>query len=526
MSMRSSRSPQQGVKAQAEPARSKEIPAPANSHLVSPRRLGGSSGVSPSPVSPARTNLGGRQPAILGRREEINLQLNQLIDAAILVACLYLAYAFRQFLGTQIRSLEPMESISAYIWLVVLIMPFGPLLLDLQGFYSVSLQKTAVRTFTQAMQALLWLCVLIGACAILFKLRISSRSVLILFTGISAVVLLLKERIRVVYLRNRARRGQYRERVVLAGSTEEIEQFTRRVGVDVMAEVDIVETIDISREPIPNLVRALHQHSVGRVIFSASRAELSRVEEAIAACEIEGVEAWLVADFIRTSIARPAFDVFGIQPMLVFRSTPDVSWTLLVKRTVDFLGALAGLVALAPVLLATAMAIKLTSPGPAIFSQARCGKHGRPFRMYKFRSMYSDAEQRRHELETYNQMSGPVFKFDNDPRITPLGRILRKYSIDELPQLVNVLLGHMSLVGPRPLPTYEVENFANTAQRRRLSVKPGLTCLWQISGRNRVRDFETWVKLDLEYIDNWSIWLDFRILLHTVPAVLLADGAT
>jgi exopolysaccharide biosynthesis polyprenyl glycosylphosphotransferase len=525
MSMRSSRSSQQGDKAQAEPARSKEILEPAHSHLSSPGRLNGSPGVSSSPILPDRANAGGRQPAILGRREEINLQLNQLIDAVILVACLYLAYAFRQFLGTQIQSLEPLESISAYIWLVVLIMPFGPLLLDLQGFYSVSLQKTAVRTFTQAMQALLWLCVLIGACAILFKLRISSRSVLILFTGIGAVVLLFKERIRVVYLRNRARRGQYRERVVLAGSTEEIEQFTRRVGIDVMAEVDIVETIDISREPIPNLVRALHQHSAGRVIFSASRAELSRVEEAIAACEIEGVEAWLVADFIRTSIARPAFDVFGTQPMLVFRSTPDVSWTLLVKRTVDFLGALVGLVALAPVLLATAMAIKLTSPGPAIFSQARCGKHGRPFRMYKFRSMYSDAEQRRHELEAYNQMSGPVFKLDNDPRITPLGRILRKYSIDELPQLMNVLLGHMSLVGPRPLPTYEVENFANTAQRRRLSVKPGLTCLWQISGRNKVRDFETWVKLDLEYIDNWSIWLDFRILLRTVPAVLLADGA-
>jgi lipopolysaccharide/colanic/teichoic acid biosynthesis glycosyltransferase len=173
----------------------------------------------------------------------------------------------------------------------------------------------------------------------------------------------------------------------------------------------------------------------------------------------------------------------------------------------------------------TAVLIRFTSPGPAIFTQQRCGKHGKPFKMFKFRSMYSDAEQRRHELEEFDQMSGPVFKLENDPRITPLGRWLRRYSIDELPQLFNVLTGQMSLVGPRPLPTYEVENFADPAQRRRLSVKPGLPCLWQISGRSEVRDFEAWVKLDLDYIDNWSIWLDLRILLQTIPAVLLASGA-
>ena len=139
--------------------------------------------------------------------------------------------------------------------------------------------------------------------------------------------------------------------------------------------------------------------------------------------------------------------------------------------------------------------------------------------------MFSDAEQRRHELEAYNQMSGPVFKLDDDPRITQLGRWLRKYSIVELPQLLNVFLGQMSLVGPRPLPVYEVENFSNPAQRRRLSVKPGITCLWQISGRNEVKEFETWVKLDLKYIDNWSIWLDLKILLWTIPAVLFGVGA-
>jgi lipopolysaccharide/colanic/teichoic acid biosynthesis glycosyltransferase len=176
-------------------------------------------------------------------------------------------------------------------------------------------------------------------------------------------------------------------------------------------------------------------------------------------------------------------------------------------------------------MLIVALTIRVTSPGPVIFRQRRAGKHGKPFVMYKFRSMSNDAEMRRAELEPFNQMHGPVFKVEKDPRITPFGHWLRRSSIDELPQLVNVLLGDMSLVGPRPLPLYEVEKFENTAQRRRLSVKPGLTCLWQISGRNQVRDFRDWVKLDLLYIDQWSLGLDIKILIRTVPAVLWGFGA-
>jgi exopolysaccharide biosynthesis polyprenyl glycosylphosphotransferase len=211
--------------------------------------------------------------------------------------------------------------------------------------------------------------------------------------------------------------------------------------------------------------------------------------------------------------------------MLVFRVTPDLSWALLVKSLIDRLGALLGLLLLSPLLLAVAIGIKLTSPGPVIFMQQRAGKHGRPFKMYKFRSMRTGAELEQDRLKNLNQMSGPVFKIVDDPRITPLGRWIRRTSIDELPQLLNVLLGHMSLVGPRPLPLYEVENFELTAHRRRLSMKPGLTCLWQISGRNNVREFSDWVKLDVEYIDNWSLWLDFVILVRTVPVVLLGTGA-
>jgi exopolysaccharide biosynthesis polyprenyl glycosylphosphotransferase len=478
-------------------------------------------------ASPIRQDLkeySPRKAVILDRKQELNLQLTQLIDALLLVFSLWSANFLRRYLG-QVPGITEVEPFNGFLWLIVLIMPLGPLLLELQGFYNFRLQKTALKSFSQIARALVLLGLLIAGCAILSRLNVHSRSVLILFAAISAVVLLIRERIAVAYLKTRVRIGQYREKVILAGSAEEIRQLSRRLGKDHLAEIDIVERIDISRQPTSDLVKALHQHGIGRVIFATTKTELQRVEEAVAACEIEGVEAWLMADFIRTSIARPAFDMFGPQPMLVFRSTPDTSWALLTKRTIDLIGSGCGILLLSPLMLIVALAIKATSKGPAIFVQSRSGQYGRPFRMLKFRSMYSDAEQRRQELQSVNQMSGPVFKLDRDPRITPLGRWLRKSSIDELPQLFNVFLGQMSLVGPRPLPVYEVESFANPAQRRRLSMKPGLTCLWQINGRNEVKEFEKWVRLDLQYIDNWSIWLDLEILLRTIPVVLLGYGA-
>ncbi|MEA3163041.1 MAG: hypothetical protein QOE88_859 [Verrucomicrobiota bacterium] len=461
-------------------------------------------------------------PTTLGRRQQFDVQLSQLIDAALLVLSLWLGHLLRQYLGERFPIPE-IDSFNMFLWLT-LTLPFGPLFLDLLGFYRFPLQKTTLQSLSQITKALLWLGVLIAACAILFRFDIPSRAVLILFGSISTVLLLIKERIVAGYLRGHTSSGANREKVILTGSPEEIRQFLARV-TDEVAQIEIVKEIDISAQPISELVSALHQHSVGRVIFATSRTPLETIEQAIGVCEVEGVETWLVADFIRTSIARPVFDIFGTQPMLVFRTTPDHMWSLLIKRDIDFFASLAGLIVLAPFMILAALAIKLTSPGPIVFSQMRAGKHGKPFRMFKFRSMFSDAEQRREELKAYNQMSGPVFKISNDPRITPVGRLLRKYSIDELPQLINVLMGQMSLVGPRPLPLYEVDQFTEPAQRRRLSVKPGLTCLWQINGRNEVQDFETWVKLDLDYIDNWSIWLDLWILVGTLPVVLQGYGA-
>jgi exopolysaccharide biosynthesis polyprenyl glycosylphosphotransferase len=211
-------------------------------------------------------------------------------------------------------------------------------------------------------------------------------------------------------------------------------------------------------------------------------------------------------------------------PLLNLRRTPTSEARLAVKRLLDFTGGMIGLILASPVMLAAAIAIKLDSKGPVIFKQVRAGRNGRKFTMYKFRSMVADAEELKARIAHLNEMGGPVFKIKKDPRITKIGAFIRKTSIDELPQLFNIIAGDMSIVGPRPALPSEVAQYAPW-QRRRLSVKPGLTGLWQVSGRNQV-DFDEWMQLDLEYIDSWSLWLDIKIILKTVPVVLLRKGAS
>jgi len=197
---------------------------------------------------------------------------------------------------------------------------------------------------------------------------------------------------------------------------------------------------------------------------------------------------------------------------------------VLMKRTLDFFISLILIIILSPLFIITALLIKLTSPGPVFFIQERMGLNKRRIRIYKFRTMVVNAEQKLSEFEHLNEVSGPVFKIKDDPRITRVGSFLRKTSIDELPQLLNVLKGDMSLVGPRPLPVRDYKGFDQDWHRRRLSVRPGITCLWQINGRSSV-PFEKWMELDMEYIDHWSLWLDFKILTKTIPAVLNGSGA-
>ncbi|HVS03099.1 MAG TPA: sugar transferase [Thermoanaerobaculia bacterium] len=273
-----------------------------------------------------------------------------------------------------------------------------------------------------------------------------------------------------------------------------------------------------------DIPRLLQEHVVDDVIFAVGRKELGEMENLVLALEEQGIRTLFALNFFPHSLARVELSEIDGVPLLTFSTAPTNLLLLLMKRLLDVsLAALVLLLSL-PVILGVALAIKLTSGGSVLFRQTRCGLNGRRFVLYKFRTMVEDAERRRTELLHLNEMDGPVFKVRNDPRVTRLGRLLRRFSLDELPQLWNVLRGDMSLVGPRPPIPEEVAQYERW-QRRRLSMKPGLTCLWQIGGRNGV-PFRSWIELDLEYIDSWSLLLDLKILLKTVPVVLSGRGAS
>ncbi|HEY2847096.1 MAG TPA: exopolysaccharide biosynthesis polyprenyl glycosylphosphotransferase, partial [Pyrinomonadaceae bacterium] len=259
-------------------------------------------------------------------------------------------------------------------------------------------------------------------------------------------------------------------------------------------------------------------------IFVVGRGRLQDFEEAMLAAERHGVRSHVALDLFPHVIARPVLEELDGVPLLTFTTVPSSPVLMAVKRAFDLVfGAFLFLVTL-PIQIAAALAILATTSGDLLFRQTRCGLNGRQFRLLKFRTMIRGAEEKLPEISHLNEMSGPAFKATNDPRLTSVGKFLRRFSIDELPQLWNVLTGDMSLVGPRPPIPEEVSRY-EPWQRRRLSMKPGLTCLWQISGRNEIPDFDRWMSLDLKYIDTWTPMLDFKILMMTVPIVLSGRGA-
>ena len=468
---------------------------------------------------------------MLRNQRQIENNISKFIDGLFFALSLWLAHGLRGFLNvdlfgaeSEIASFWGEPSGRPYIWISLLLLFTAPITLNTQGFYSQSYWTSRKQVFWLITKATM--IVTLGIILGIFALKIQlTRSVIILFAIICIMLMLIKEEIWQFIQNKRMGRPDSQKRLILLGSESETREMLERIGDGKNKNYRVMMEFNINRDPINELVQNLHKHSANVVLINAGHTKFDLIEKVINACELEGVEVWLAADFFNTQIARTTVDDFQGVPLLLFQTTPAPSLQSLTKQMIDYIAAFTMILILSPLLLICALSVKLTSQGPIMFRQKRSGINGRPFTMFKFRSMNTNAEQRKHELEAMNEMSGPVFKVSSDPRITPIGKILRKYSLDELPQLINVLQGSMSLVGPRPLPEDETKRFEDLSHRRRLSVKPGLTCLWQISGRNEVKEFSDWVRLDLEYIDNWSLWLDIKILIRTIPVVFKGTGA-
>lgn len=376
---------------------------------------------------------------------------------------------------------------------------------------------------------------ILGVGAVLYIARLTdfSRMVLGFFYVFSVGLVLAKRLVFRSILRHSRSLGYARRNLLVVGEGKFAERYIRYVKENVRYGYQLMGYVSSQAHPEYGEARLggyddfsalLSGQRVDQVVFALSGTDMDRLGGMIAACGRYGAKASVIPQYNDFIPATPTVEAAGNLKLLNVRSTPDKGpiWAF-VKRAMDLTGAMVGLVLASPIMLVTAIAVKRCDGGPVIFAQERVGKNGVHFKMYKFRSMYMDAEERLAELQKYNQVDGPAFKMENDPRVTPVGSFIRKTSIDELPQLWNVLKGEMSIVGPRPPLPREVAQYTDWDWGR-LAVKPGLTCYWQVSGRSDV-GFEDWMRLDLKYVEEQGFLTDMKILFKTVGVVLRGDGA-
>ena len=379
----------------------------------------------------------------------------------------------------------------------------------------------------------------VGVLSLLFHIRMITLIYLVAFWLLTSAAVMVSRLALRFLLEGVRRRGRNIRHVLIIGSNARAINFAERITTKAESGYRVIGFVDESwsglerlrRGPynlvcdLQNLASFLRKTVVDEVVIGLPIRSYYEQSSAIAAlCEVHGIVVRFLPGLFNLRLARPRAEEFEGDSLITLSTGHLDGWPVVLKRIIDITLSVCVLLFLAPLLLAVAVLIKLTSEGPVFFLQDRLGLNKRRFRICKFRTMVADAERQQAALEHLNEQQGPVFKIQADPRVTPLGKLLRKTSVDELPQLFNVLRGEMSLVGPRPLPIRDYEGFDQDWHRRRFSVRPGITCLWQISGRNSI-GFDKWMELDLRYIDEWSLWLDLRILAGTIPAVLRGTGA-
>jgi len=441
--------------------------------------------------------------------------------------------------------LRPIEYYAFYVGLLPIFVLTWVGLLSYFGMYKSSHLRSIPESLGCILKAALTGFIIFGSYIFILRMQEDISRLLIGFTfSIAAFLLCLEKIVFVFILRILSKMDKSFKsalivfrRIIIVGTGKRARTFIELIKNNPGWNIKIIGLLDIditkkgeringqevigTLDDIPHLIQ---NNVIDEIVFIVPRSWLNKIEDIMLFCENAGLKVNLAVNLFDLKFSRAKqTDLHGF-PLLVFESTPEKLGHLFFKRIFDFIISGIALVILAPMFLIVAIIIKVTSAGPVFYKQLRCGLYGRKFMFFKFRTMIKDAESQLKDLLKYNEMSGPVFKMTNDPRITIIGKWLRKFSIDEMPQLWNVLKGDMSLVGPRPPLPSEVENYDNW-QRRRLSMRPGITCLWQISGRNEIVDFQEWMKLDLEYIDNWSVLLDLKILIKTIPAVFWGIGA-
>jgi exopolysaccharide biosynthesis polyprenyl glycosylphosphotransferase len=454
------------------------------------------------------------------------------LDATALVASMLLAYLLHDALQAWIPALKDPASFQGYLRLMVFVIPTWLVVLSVKKLDRVYEERWTRRWLVWHLLQLEAIG-LLALAAILFLTQIVINRSIIGLYAITSFGMLYLLRVAVQLRIERRGKGQGRTRLVVAGAWgPSMSEFLGRAAETGYPPV-VVGRIGPPADDAPDAVPCLgalsevdtllHREAVDAVLFFAPYQQPDDVPDALESCERLGTTTGFFVEALHRPRSVPRISTLFDASFVFYEVSPRSPAALAVKHLFDLLGA--GLITLlaAPFLLIVAGLIRVTMGRGVLFTQDRAGLNGRVFRMFKFRTMVADAPERRQELSTQNEMSGPVFKITDDERITPLGHFLRKWSIDELPQLLNVLQGTMSLVGPRPLPTYEQKDIRGD-QRRRLSMRPGITGLWQVSGRNDV-DFDQWMELDLRYIDRWSLLQDLRILFRTIGAVLLRKGA-